>query len=139
MTMEAAHRAYVEKASPRFQDAYAAFAKVVKRTFPKAEASMSHGLPMWAARRPKGAPSPGIEGTVDPAFTYVGLADRKAGVTVYVWYPGDYYLLDEHKAELAKSGLKTMRGCIQFTRKADLPVDALARVLEDAKARDRKR
>ncbi len=73
---------------------------------------------------------------MDPSTVYVGLAERKSGITVSVWYPGDYYLLDAHGVALRAAGFKVMRGCLSFARKAPFPVAALEALLGAVRASD---
>lgn len=120
--------AYVKAASPRYQDAHTRLARLVKRRLPRARKILQHGMPGWVAPRPPGSPRPARAGTLPPDRVYVFLAERKAGLTLHLWYPGDYGLLEKHKRALEEAGFKVMRGCLQFNRRGELPlapVDAL--------------
>lgn len=117
-----------------------ALARVVKRVFPRAvEGDLWRGIRGWRAPRPKAAAVHAQTGTYDPAFTVIGFAPRKTGLTVYFLDPGDYYVLDAHAKDLATDGLTTGRGCIYWTRKGVLPTAAIERLLRSVKARDAKR
>ena len=129
-SVDAAHGAYVDAAGPRFQEAYLQLAAAIRRVFPHARAVMAYDMPMWRAQRPPGAPMPDVAGTIDAAHVHVGLVERKAGLTLHAWYPGDYHFLDARAPAMAAAGLKTMRGCLQFTRKGPFPIEAVERLLE---------
>lgn len=125
-------------ASMTFDEVRDDVAKVVRRVFPRAQAVRESGMDGWRIARPKGAPRPAREGTMPADFVYVLLADRKAGPTLHVWYPGDYDWLDARKDELTEAGFKVMRACLQFMRKREYPVAAVEKLLRDVKAMDAK-
>jgi hypothetical protein len=67
----------------------------------------------------------------------VFLADRKAGPTLHVWYPGgDARGLRAREAELSKAGFKVMVGCLVFSKKQPYPIAGVEKLLRDLKARD---
>ena len=120
-----------------FDEARDALAKVVKRVFPDAQrVEVWKGVPAWAAPRPKNAIVHGSTGTYDPARTVIGIADRKAGPTIYFLDPGDYDVLETHRELLEGAGMKLGRGCLYPPKKGPLPVDALEELFRRVKARD---
>lgn len=123
----------------RFPEAREALVQAIHRVFPDAEPVRAWaGVEAWGAPRPEGAILHGSSGTYDPKRLVIGIADRKSGPTVYFLDPGDYFVLDTHRALLEDAGLKLGRGCIMHTRKAPLPVDALETLFRLVKARDAK-
>lgn len=119
-------------------DSRAALARTVKRVFPSAKpGELWRGIEGWRVARPKNAVVHADTGTYDPAFTVVGFAPNKSGLTVYFLDPGDYYVLQKHEKALAEDGLKVGRGCIYWTRKGVLPTAALETMLRAVKARDK--
>jgi hypothetical protein len=119
--------AYLEQASENFRAVFSAVESVVRKRFPNAEATFESGMPGWKVPR-EHVPEARI-GTIDPAYVWIFLAERKAGITLHVWNPADYYFLDQHKAALQQAGFKVMRGCLQFNRKGAYPVAAVERLL----------
>ena len=119
-----------------FPEVRAQVERAVKKVFPKAEPVEEFGMEGWRIRRPKDAPRPAKEGTMPSDFVMVLLADRKAGPTLHLWYPGDYHLLDARKDALEEAGFKVMRGCLAFSRKAEYPVAAVETLMRDVKAMD---
>lgn len=120
-----------------FDEARDALAKIVKRVFPKAKPIEPWaGVEAWGAPRPEGAIAPRVKGTYDPKLTVIGIANRKAGPTIYFLDPGDYYVLDTHKTLLTEAGFKLGRGCITHAKKGPLPTAALEELFRRVKARD---
>ena len=70
-------------------------------------------------------------GIMDPNWLFVGLAERKAGITLHMWNPVDYGCLQRHAASLKDAGFKVMVGCIQFNRKSEYPMSAVKSLLDD--------
>lgn len=128
--------AYLARASDRYRAAHDGVAREVRRAWPRAKATFAYGMPAWVAKRPAGAPMPEREGTMDPSQVFVGLVERKAGLTVHFWYPGDAHLLGRHADALAEAGVRTMRGCLVFNRKGEFPVEAVGRVFQAARDLD---
>jgi uncharacterized protein YdhG (YjbR/CyaY superfamily) len=122
-----ARQAYLEQASERFRTAYSEVERLVRARFPNAEATFEWSMPGWKAPR-EHVPEARV-GTIDPAYVWIFLVDRKAGITLHFWNPADYYFLDQHKAALQQAGFKVMRGCLQFNRKGAYPVAAVERLL----------
>lgn len=123
--MVSAHDGYLASASDRYQRAYHELEGLIEARFPTVERVLEGDMPMWQILRPEDAPRPGASGTIDPRFVHVGLVERKAGLTLHVWYPPAYELLADHADALEAAGLKVMKGCVQYNRKGDLPVDAI--------------
>lgn len=118
-------------------DSRDALARTVKRVFPSAkQGELWRGIQGWRIARPKAAAVHAQTGTYDPAFTVVGFAPRKTGLTVYFLDPGDFYILQKHEKALAEDGLTTGRGCIYWTKKGILPRTAIEKLFRAVKARD---
>jgi hypothetical protein len=110
-----------------FAETFAQMQDVVLRVFPGAQAIEEWGMQGWKV--PMDHPPVGLKGTMDSNFVYVMLGDRKAGPTLHVWYPGNYYFLDEHKDELTTAGFKVMRGCLPYNRKRPYPIEVVEKLL----------
>lgn len=123
--------AYIAAASPRYQAALAAVRRSVRAVFPEAKPVFAWGMPGWTIPRPPGAPRP-ARGTADPGHVFVGLVERKRGVTLHFWHPGDHELLKRHQRPLAKAGFKVMRGCVVCARD-DFPAGPIEAVLKDVR------
>lgn len=120
-----------------FEEARAALQRTVKRVFPNAKPTeVWSGIRGWGVARPKAIVVPRERGTFDATRIVIGIAERKAGPTIYFVDPGDYYALGTHKALLEGAGLKLGRACIMHTRKGPLPVAALEEMFRRVKARD---
>ena len=131
------HAPYLRGASERYQDVHAALDVLLTEAFANLERTMLYDMPSWLVARPPEAPRPEREGTLPSDKVYFGLADRKAGVTLNLWYPGDYLLFDHHADALKAAGLKVMRGCLAYNRKTGtFPVEALTPLLDEIKQRD---
>ncbi len=129
-SMAAAHADYLASASDRYQRAHGRLDELLAARFPTVERVVEHDMPMWQIRRPEDAPMPEATGTIDPELVHVGLVERKAGLTLHLWYPPEYELLAEHAEELKAAGLKVMTGCVQYNRKGELPVEAIVPLLD---------
>ena len=90
---------------------------------------MKWNLPGWKIERENVLEE--ARGTIDPRFVHVLIAERKAGLTVHLWNPVDYYWLDTQKEALQRAGFKVMRGCVQFNRKQPFPFDTMESVSQD--------
>lgn len=120
-----------------YADARAALERTVRRVFPTAKRIEAWaGIEAWGAPRPAAAVEPRTRGTYDPALVVIGIADRKAGPTVYFLDPGDYFVLETNKALLEQAGLALGRGCIYPKAKGPLPTAALEALFRRVKARD---
>lgn len=114
----------------------AAVERTVKKVFPTAQDVKDFGMEGWRVTRPKRAPRPTLGGTMPSDFVFIFLADRKAGPTLHVWYPGHQGWLEARKAELEAAGFNVMRACLNFTRKQAYPIDSVERLLRDVKRMD---
>lgn len=122
---------------PDFDNARDALARTVRKVFPRAQPTQPwKGVEGWAIARPAAAVASRTAGAYDPTKIVIGIADRKAGPTIYYLDPGDYHALETHRALLEEAGLKLGRGCIYLKRGAPLPTKALERLFRAAKARD---
>lgn len=122
-----------------FQEARSALVRTLLAVFPDAKpVPRWAGVEAWGAPRPEGAMAHASTGTYDPKLTVIGIAERKAGPVIYFLDPGDYFVLDTHRALLEGAGLKLGRGCIMHTRKGPLPTDALEALFRRVKERDAK-
>lgn len=118
---------YLAKTDPTFQKTYAAVKKMFKKYFPNAKEVFSYGMPGFQSRTTKTLIKD-WPGTMDPNYSYVFLARRAAGITLHGWC-GDYRLLEKHATMLTKAGFKVMRGCVQWNRKADFPLDVVEHLI----------
>jgi hypothetical protein len=110
---------------------------VVKKVFPKAtRGEIMPGAPGWIVKRPAGAPRFEREGTMPLDRISIAIADRKAGPTLYLWYPAPDGMTDETRAALTAAGFKVMVGCLVFTKKQPYPIGALEALLRRLKALD---
>lgn len=108
----------------------------VRKVFPAAKRTKEWGFEGWRIARPAGAPRPPTEGTIPSGFTFIGLAERKEGPTLYVWWPGDHEGLKKRAPELTAAGFKVMVGCLVYTKKQPYPIAAVEKLLRDIKKRD---
>ncbi|HLE47567.1 MAG TPA: hypothetical protein VI818_04650 [Candidatus Thermoplasmatota archaeon] len=106
-----------------------AIGAALKTFFPEAKAVEEWGMLGWRTRLAWEPPREAFRGTMDPRYLSVFLAERKQGITLHLWNPLDYYGLEKKKADLTKAGFKVMRGCLQFNRNSDYPVDAVMALL----------
>ena len=120
---------YLSDASDRFREVFSGLEEVVKRVFPTAMAGFEYNTPGWKIER-MNVKEGERQGTINPRFVYVSLAERKAELTLYLWNPVDYYWLDTQKEELEGAGFKVVRGCVQFKRKRPFPLAAIEDVLQ---------
>jgi hypothetical protein len=127
--------AAVAHSGARYHQAYHAVADAVCRTFPKARPVMEWNMVGWKVARPKDRIEP-AQGTYDASIIFIGLADRMAGPTLHIWHPGSYDLLEKNEDWLKGAGFKVMKGCLRWTRKADYPAEAVAKLMQYVKAVD---
>lgn len=130
------HEPYLASAGERYHEAYGRMARAVRGVFPKAKEVFESDMPAWKVPRPPGAPRPAREGTMPADTVFIGLVERKAGLTVHLWYPGDYSLFDHHKDALGEAGFKAMRGCLVYNRKGPFPVEAVETLLRRIREAD---
>jgi hypothetical protein len=90
-------------------------------------------MPGWRVAR-KVLPPASWDSTIDWRYVLVALADRKAGLSLHVINPADYLGLENARPWLEAAGFKVMRGCLQFHRKGEFPIDAVGRLLKQVKA-----
>lgn len=135
--MELSTRRGFARSMADFDDARDALQRAVRKVFPDAKpVPRWAGVEAWGAPRPAALVQPDTKGTYDPALTVIGIADRKSGPTIYFLDPGDYFVLDTHRALLEDAGFKLGRGCIMHTRKGALPIAPLVELFRIVKARD---
>lgn len=113
-------------ASPRLLETHSRLDLMIRKRFPTAEDAFEYNMHGWAIRRPVTLTE--WTGTIDPNWIRIFVAERKAGITVHLWNPYDPACLAKH--DLAAHGFKVMVGCVQFSRKSDVPVDALGPILD---------
>lgn len=117
--------------SPRLVAIHADLDCEIRRLFPQAEARRDYSMKGWRIARSTHIKT--WEGTIDPNFLHIYIAERKNGITLHFWNPFDPYHLKRHSKELEGAGFKVMVGCLQFTRKGDYPVRAVVPLLESAR------
>ena len=118
-----------------FAEIQAGFDALVCRVFPAARRGAFAGLTAWGVPRPARAPR--YEGGTMPGDRIIlGIAERKSGVTTYVWYPAPGHGLAERQAELEAAGFKVMVGCLVFSKKQPYPFAALEALLCGIRAKE---
>lgn len=128
--MATGHEPYLERSGERYREAHEAVEAMLEDRFPVFDRVFENGMPMWRIPRPDGAPMPEREGTIDAAYVHIGLVERKAGLTLHLWYPPEYDLIDRFAEELVAAGLKPMQGCVQFNRMGAFPATAIEPLLD---------
>ena len=113
-------------ASERLLATHTQLDRLVRARFPHAEDVFEYNMRGWAIRRRTDIRA--WQGTIDPNWIRLYVAERKAGITIHVWNPYDPMALE--RDELREAGFKTMVGCLQFNRKGELPVGALGPLLD---------
>jgi len=124
---------YLQKTSPRFREINDELDRTIHRLFPEAERVFAYHLPGWRIARRRWIDPKSVKGTIDPNWVHIFLAERKAGITLHMWNPVDFNAMQRRKAELSDAGFKVMVGCLQFNRKSEYPLEAISRLLQDAK------
>jgi len=124
---------YLKKTSPRFREIDDRLDRTIRALFPEAQRVFAYGLPGWRIPRRRWIDPKSVDGTIDPNWVNVFLAERKAGITLHLWNPVDFNAMQRRKADLSNAGFKVMVGCLQFNRKSGYPIDAVRRLLEDVK------
>jgi hypothetical protein len=119
--------------SPRMAQVYGDLEREVERRFPGAEKMFEYGMRGWRVPRRKRIDT--WKGTIDPNFLYIGIAERKQGITLHYWNPLSPGGFDRHAPALAAAGFKVMVGCLQYNRKGDYPIGALLPMLDDTARR----
>lgn len=117
--------------SPRFAAVRSALESEVIRLFPDARPSSDYNMAGWRIPRPRRIDS--WKGTIDPNFVHIFLAERKNGITLHFWNPYNPYGLKQNAATFEAAGFKVMVGCLQFNRKGEFPMAAVARLLESVR------
>ncbi len=123
--------------SARLQTLHAAIGKALKRRWPKARRERifpgtSYDMDAWLVPIPDPVPEEDWKGTMPRDVFTVGPTEKKAGITVHVWHPKKPTLLQDNAAWLNDAGFKPMVGCLQWNKKADFPMDAFERLLDEA-------
>jgi len=108
--------------SDRFKKIYARLKDVVMKEFPNATEGIMYDMHGFKAKITKEEIT-NWKGTMNPNYFYTCLVERKAGITLHIWNPKDYYGLEKIKKEYERAGFKVMRGCIQWNKKAEYPID----------------
>jgi hypothetical protein len=94
----------------------AALETIVFRVFPNAVPDERYGMNGWRIARDP-APAPAAKGSpIDPRYVLVLPAFRKAGLSLHLTNPADYYFLDGFRTRLETAGFKVMRNCLQWNR-----------------------
>ncbi len=118
--------------SPRLQATRKALEGLLQARFGKVEPMFAWNVHGWRVKRPRAVPW--TTGTMDPNFVCLFVAERKQGLVVYLWNPIQPGGLQDHRAEFEEAGFKVMVGCLQFNRKGDFPLAAIAKSLDRIKA-----
>lgn len=123
---------YLKSTSENFRHTFREVGRVVKKVFPHSQEIFEYHMPGWKIATYREVPK-NWRGTLDPRWMMILLVERKAGVTLHIWNPSDYYYLDKHKAFLTSAGFKVMRGCLQFNKKQAFPIEAVKQLLKKIK------
>lgn len=119
--------------SDRFRALHAALGQRVSAVFPDAAPVVSYDRPAWAVAVPRPPPAKTWKGTLPREELVIAPSERNDGVTIHVWHPNEPGLLAKNEDRLSAAGFKVMVGCLQWNRKADLPLDAIERLLRAEK------
>ncbi len=120
--------------SDRFKKIYAKLKEIVMREFPNATEGEAFGMRGFRAKITK-EDIKEWKGTMNPNYFFVCPVERKAGITLHIWYPVDYYALDKIRKEYEEAGFKVMRGCLQWNRKSEYPIHMIEDLVKNI-ARD---
>ena len=121
-------KSYLQKTAARFQAVFEELEDVIVDVFPSAEPVFEYGMTGWRVRITS-RPITAWKGTIDPNYLFIAIVERKSGITLHIWDPRDYYGLERVAEELTGVGFKVMRGCIQWNRKADFPLETVKNLL----------
>jgi hypothetical protein len=105
--------------------------KLVRRTFPAAEAHEAHRMKGWRIPRKTGATADPAASTMDPRYVVILPAFRSAGLTIHLMNPADYRFLDGPRERLEQTGFGVMQACITWKRKSAPPWEALDDLLQE--------
>lgn len=111
------------------------FDALVQDVFPNARRGTFAGIAGWSVPRPPRAPRY-QGGTMPGDVLILGLADRKAGPTAYIWLSSPEAGLEARRSQLEAAGFKVMVGCLVFTKKQPYPFDALEELFRAIKAKE---
>ena len=116
--------------SDRFKTIYVKLREIIMKEFPNATEGIMYDMHGFRERitREDIADWPG---TMDPNYLYVGLVERKAGITLHIWNPSNYYGLDRIRKDYEKAGFKVMRGCLQWNKKAEYPIEMIEDLIKN--------
>ena len=120
------------KFTPRLQATREGIEAMLKSRFAKVEPVFAYNMHGWKVRRPVTITD--WPGTMDPNWITVFVAERAQGVTVHLWNPYEYKALKRHEKQLVAAGYKVMVGCVNYNRKGDVPLDAIAPILDEMQA-----
>ncbi len=115
--------------SDRFRALHAALGELVLELFPDAEPTVDWNMAGWRVPVPDPPAEEEWKGTMPRTYFAFFPSEKKAGLTFHVWHPKDPYILKENADWLKGAGFKPMVGCLQWNRKADVPLDVFRRLL----------
>lgn len=127
--------ARVAKESESFQALHAAIGAAIESRWPdvtldEVYPDSSYDMPAFLVPLADHPPKEEWKGTMPNDVFLVSPVARAAGTTIHMWHPNHPYLLKENAEWLKEAGFKPMVGCLQWNRKAELPLDAVERLLD---------
>lgn len=122
--------------SPGFQALHARIGELLQARWPETRLEhvfpdTSYDMQAWVVPVPDHPPKETWKGTMPNDVFVVGPTQKKAGITIHVWHPNHPYLLKDNADWLKEAGFKPMVGCLQWNRKADVPIEALAKLFDE--------
>lgn len=131
--MASARQAILDQMTAGFRALHDELGRRVATVFPDARPVQEYGIAAWAVAVPHPPSEDDWKGTMPRTDLFIGPTEKKAGITVHFWHPNHPELLKDNADWLKDAGFKPMVGCLQWNRKADLPLHAFDRLLAAAK------
>ncbi len=128
------HEDILADCSEDFRRLHAAIGDAVRARWPDARDVVEYDMAAFAVPVSDPPAAEDWKGTMPREVFIIGPTEKKAGITIHLWHPKEPYLLKQHQKELEEAGFKPMVGCLQWNKKAPLPMDAFAALLDAAKA-----
>ena len=113
---------------PRLEATRQELGAMLQSRFAKVEPTFAWNMHGWRIRRPTDIRS--WTGTIDPNWILVGIAERRQGMSIHVWNPYDPGCLKKSEPRLKAAGYNVMVGCVNYNRQGDVPLRALAPILD---------
>lgn len=126
----ASHDALLQGTSDRFRLLHAEIGLRIDAAFDDVEAVEAFGMPAFMVPLRDPPPEEEWRGTIPRTHITIAPTQKRAGITLHVWHPKAPHLLRDNEGWLREAGFKVMVGCLQWNRKAELPLDAVDRLIE---------